>query len=123
MAVLRPFRPEAILGSVWRTGRLMVVDTGWKTLNMGAEIVATVTEQAFGRLRCPPVRLGLPDRPPPATRALAADYYPTALTVFDKAAAMVDAPPHRVAAARAALAAAQEDIPVDVPVADMRSPF
>ncbi|WP_431862246.1 alpha-ketoacid dehydrogenase subunit beta [Azospirillum sp.] len=123
LAVLRPFRPEMILDSVRRTGRLIVADTGWTTLGMGSEIVATVTERAFGALRRAPVRIGQPDRPTPSAPALAAEHYPTALTVFDAAARLVDAAPERVAAARAALAAETAGQPADLPHPDVRAPF
>ncbi|HYH39071.1 MAG TPA: transketolase C-terminal domain-containing protein [Azospirillum sp.] len=123
LAVLRPFRPETILDSVRRTGRLIVADTGWTTLGMGSEIVATVTEQAFGALRRAPVRIGQPDRPTPSAPALAAEHFPTALTVFDAAARLVEAAPERVAAARAGLEAETAGQPVDLPRPDVRAPF
>ncbi len=123
VAVLRPFNPEPILMSVRRTGRLMVADTGWNTLGMGAEIIAIVTEQAFGALTGPPVRVGLPDLPAPSSPALAGDYYPTALTLFDRAGALLGLPPSRLAVSRNRLAALIAEIPVDVPEAGITSPF
>ena len=76
---LRPLDDELILESVRKTGRLIVADTGWKTGGFSAEIVARITEEAFGDLKSPPKRVALPDCPAPTTRALAIHYYPRAI--------------------------------------------
>ena len=123
LAVLRPFRPEIILESVRRTGRLLVADTGWTTLGMGAEILATVSERAFGALTRPPVRIGQPDRPTPCATVLAVEHYPTALTVFDAAAALVDAGTERTAGPRAILAEIMAAEPLDLPTHDTAKPI
>lgn len=78
---LRPFDDETILASVRKTGRLIVADTGWKTVGFGAEVVAKVVEEAFGDLKAPPVRIALPDCPTPTTPALADSYYPRAVHI------------------------------------------
>lgn len=54
---LRPLDTDAILGSVARTHRLVVVDEGWKTVGLSAEIVATVTEEALWDLDAPVKRV------------------------------------------------------------------
>ena len=123
LAVLRPFCPEMILDSVRRTGRLVVADTGWRMFGMGSEILATVSERAFGSLVRAPVRVGQPDRPTPSALSLAAEHYPTALSVFDAAAALVDASPQRVAEARIRLERQTAGQPADLPLEDMRAPF
>ncbi|MCG8458636.1 MAG: hypothetical protein MI919_20340, partial [Holophagales bacterium] len=78
LRVLRPLALDPICRSVRRSGRLVVVDTGHRTLGLGAEVVATVTERELAHLRAPPRRLGLPDRPAASSRSLAADFYPRA---------------------------------------------
>jgi pyruvate/2-oxoglutarate/acetoin dehydrogenase E1 component len=50
---LRPLDTEAIVGSVAKTHRLVVVDEGWKTVGLSAEIVAMVTEHALWELDAP----------------------------------------------------------------------
>lgn len=123
MAVLRPFEPEPIVESVRRTGRLLFIDTGFRQFGIGAEVVATVAEQAFGSLVRPPVRLGLPEHPTPSSRALLTDFYPTALSIIDAAVTLTGAEPARIAAPRAALAAELAKLPVDVPHPTFRGPF
>jgi acetoin:2,6-dichlorophenolindophenol oxidoreductase subunit beta len=72
-----PRNDAAILASVRKTGRLVVVDQGTLTGGFAGEIVARVTEQAFDALKAAPIRVTLPDIPTPTTRALSNYYYPT----------------------------------------------
>lgn len=75
---VRPLDTETIVRSIIKTGRLLVVDTGWKLFGVSAEIVATVSERMYGRLKSPPRRMGLPDYPCPAATSLIGGYHPTA---------------------------------------------
>jgi acetoin:2,6-dichlorophenolindophenol oxidoreductase subunit beta len=78
---LRPLDSETILNSVRKTGRLIVADTGWKTVGFSAEILALAAEETLSELKSPPVRIGLPDCPTPTTPALADNYYPRAIEI------------------------------------------
>ena len=60
---LKPLDEAAILASVTRTGRLVVVHEANRLCGVGAEIAALVAENAFPRLKAPVVRLGGPDAP------------------------------------------------------------
>ncbi len=60
---LKPLDDAAILASVGRTGRLVVVHEANRLCGVGAEIAALVAEHAFDRLKAPIVRLGGPDAP------------------------------------------------------------
>jgi pyruvate dehydrogenase E1 component beta subunit len=95
LRTLVPRDDTAILASVRKTGRLVVVDQGTLTGGFAGEIVARVTEEAFGALKAAPIRVTLPDIPTPTTRALSNYYYPT--------------PAHIVAAARRTLGLPYED--------------
>lgn len=55
---LVPLDMDTIVNSVKKTGRLVIIHEAHRTLGFGTEIVAAVTEQAFGYLDAPPVRLG-----------------------------------------------------------------
>lgn len=79
---LRPLDLATILDSVRKTGRLLVVDTGWKSFGAGAEIIASVTESAFQELKSPPRRLGLADAPVPSSPALAKHHYPAVADIL-----------------------------------------
>lgn len=80
--VLNPFRADIILESVAKTGRICVVDGGWRTAGFAAEVVARVCENlGSAPLRTSAVRITIPDAPAPTNRAMEADYYPAADTI------------------------------------------
>jgi 2-oxoisovalerate dehydrogenase E1 component beta subunit len=60
---LAPLDTETIVGSVRRTSRAMVVYEDNRTYGAGAEIVATIAEEAMFDLDAPIVRIGGPDVP------------------------------------------------------------
>lgn len=87
--VLNPFDPTLITASVLRTGRLCVVDGGWRNAGWAAEVIASVTEALDpGALKGRPLRVTLPDAPAPTSRALEEVYYPDARSVAKAAQAM-----------------------------------
>jgi pyruvate dehydrogenase E1 component beta subunit len=66
LKALRPIDRPTIVESVCRTGRLMSVYEGVRTLGIGAEISALVAEsEAFDFLDAPIVRLGGAETPLP----------------------------------------------------------
>jgi len=76
---LKPLDENLLLESVKKTGRLVVVDGGWKTCGIAAEISARIAESGiFRSLSAPIVRVSLPDTPAPASSALEKVYYPNA---------------------------------------------
>jgi len=62
---LVPLDREAILESVGKTGRLVVVDEDYKSFGVSGEVVATVTDHDPGMLRVPVQRVAVPDVPIP----------------------------------------------------------
>ena len=77
LRTIKPVDEELIFNSVKKTGRLVVVDGGWKFCGYAAEISALVTEHTFQCLKAPARRITLPDVPAPASRSLEKAYYPT----------------------------------------------
>jgi len=67
---LVPLDREAILTSVGKTGRLVVVDEDYLSYGMSGEVVATVTDHDPGMLRAPVARVANPDVPIPYARSL-----------------------------------------------------
>ena len=66
LRTVRPMDRETILGSVRKTGKLICVYEGVKTLGVGAEISAMVAESdAFDFLEAPIIRLGGAESPIP----------------------------------------------------------
>ncbi len=74
---LRPLDINPIVQSVKKTGRLLVVDTGWKMCGISSEVIAQVCENAYGFLKHPPRRITLPDAPCPASQFLEPYYHPS----------------------------------------------
>ena len=72
---VKPIDQDLILKSVKKTGRLLVVDGGWKTCGLAAEISAMVSENVFEYLKAPIKRLTLPDCPAPASAELEKEFY------------------------------------------------
>ncbi len=50
---LRPLDTETIMDSVRRTNRAVIVDEGWRTGSLAAEVMASIMEQAFYDLDAP----------------------------------------------------------------------
>lgn len=76
MRSVRPMDVPAVINSVGITGRLVVVDTAFKTGSVAGELISQVVEQAFGCLNQAPVRIASPDHPVPTSPFMAEEYYP-----------------------------------------------
>lgn len=78
---LRPLDISLILGSVQKTGRLVIADVDWLNSGFSAEIIAQVVELGFNLLKSPPVRIGFADSPCPTVRNLENEFYPNAKNI------------------------------------------
>ena len=74
---IRPWDREAVLASVRKTHRLVVVHEAVKSFGAGAEVAATVMEEAFDDLDGPVVRVGAHDIPMPFNENLERETVPT----------------------------------------------
>lgn len=73
LLTLNPFDIGAVLASVRKTGRLVIVHEAAKSCGFGAEIAATVAEEAMLHLRGPILRVTAPDVPVPLAKLI--DHY------------------------------------------------
>lgn len=78
LRTLKPLDEQIIAESLKKTGRLLVVDTGWAMGGVCAEIGCLAAEKWFHHLKAPVRRVGLPDVPTPAGYTLEQFYYPDA---------------------------------------------
>ena len=67
---LRPLDVDAILASVRKTNRAVYLEEGWPYAGIGAQIVATIQEEAFDDLDAPVLRITQADVPMPYAKNL-----------------------------------------------------
>lgn len=70
LRTVSPWDKDAVLASVEKTGRAIVVHEALRSFGPGAEIAATIQEELFGRLKAPVRRLGAPYCAVPFAKAL-----------------------------------------------------
>jgi len=70
LRVLRPLDWGSIVASVAKTHRALVVDEGWKTCSLAAEIMAGIVERAFYELDAPLARVCTEEVPIPYAKHL-----------------------------------------------------
>jgi 2-oxoisovalerate dehydrogenase E1 component len=87
LRTISPWDREAVLASVRRTRRCLIVHEDTLTAGFGAEVAAVVASEAFLSLDAPVRRIAIPDVPTPYNVALMQAILPQ---VDDIAAAMVD---------------------------------
>jgi len=74
---LVPLDKEAVLASVAKTGRLVIVDEDYRSFGLSGELAALVAEHDPGMLRVPLIRVAVPDVPIPYARPLERFVLPT----------------------------------------------
>ena len=83
LRTLSPWDVQAVLASVRRTGRLLIVHEAVRSCGLGAEIAATIAEHAFDSLRAPIRRLANPDLPIPFSPSLESCVLPQVASIED----------------------------------------
>jgi pyruvate dehydrogenase E1 component beta subunit len=81
LRTIRPLDTEAVLGSVRRTHRLVVVQEGWPFAGVAAEVITLVAREAFDDLDAPPERVTNLDVPMPYATNLEQLVLPSAARV------------------------------------------
>ncbi|MGR2753422.1 alpha-ketoacid dehydrogenase subunit beta [Agromyces arachidis] len=85
LRTLRPLDDEAILATVARTHRAVVVDEGWRSGSLSAEVSARITESAFYDLDAPVGRVCSAEAPIPYAKHLEQAALPSVERVVDAA--------------------------------------
>jgi acetoin:2,6-dichlorophenolindophenol oxidoreductase subunit beta len=86
---LSPLDIDTIAASVEKTGRLLVVDTGWLPCGASAEIAIQVIESLQGRKNIIVERAGYAETPCPTTKPLENLFYPNSSTIASQAFKMI----------------------------------
>jgi acetoin:2,6-dichlorophenolindophenol oxidoreductase subunit beta len=77
LATIVPWDKKAVIESVKKTGRLVVVEEAPESGGWGSEIVAAVTAELFNSLKGAPFRITTPDVPVPYSGILETRFVPT----------------------------------------------
>jgi pyruvate dehydrogenase E1 component beta subunit len=67
---LRPLDMEPVLESFKKTNRAVIVEEGWRSFGVGAEVAASIYEQAFDYIDAPIQRVAQKEVPLPYSRNL-----------------------------------------------------
>ncbi len=81
---LLPWDKDAVLNSIAKTNRALIVHEATRTGGYGAEIAATIAEEAFTELDCPVARLASLDTPVPFAPTLEKAFLPNAEKVVTR---------------------------------------
>ena len=81
LRTVKPLDQELLFESIKKTGRVVIVDGGWKNCGVSAEVSALVSEHCFEYLKAPVKRVTLPDTPAPASSVLEKEYYKTSKNI------------------------------------------
>jgi pyruvate dehydrogenase E1 component beta subunit len=88
LRTLRPMDVATIVESVKKTGRVVTVEEGWRQSGVGAEIAASLMEQAFDWLDAPVMRVTTKDVPMPYAANLEKLALPSVAEVVEAAKAV-----------------------------------
>jgi len=91
LRTLRPLDDAAIMASVARTHRALIVDEGWRSGSLAAEISARIMEQAFYELDAPVERICSAEVPMPYARHMEQAALPQPETIVATVKRMVHA--------------------------------
>ena len=91
LRTLRPLDTVTILTSVSRTHRAVIVDEGWRTGSLSAEISARITEGAFYDLDAPVARVCSAEVPMPYAKHLEDAALPQVPSVVEAALGLLEA--------------------------------
>lgn len=81
LRVLHPLDDQTIMTSVCKTRRALVVDEGWRSGSLAAEIITRIIEQSFFELDAPPSRVCSAEVPIPYPRHLEEAALPQVSTI------------------------------------------
>jgi 2-oxoisovalerate dehydrogenase E1 component beta subunit len=90
LRTLAPLDREAVLESVARTSRVLLLHEATRTGGIGGELAAIIAEEAFEYLDAPVVRVASIDTPVPYSPPLEAAFLPTVQKVVSAAGKLVE---------------------------------
>lgn len=92
LRTINPWDKETVLASARKTGRVVVAHEAVKAFGVGAEIAATIQEEAFESLKAPVKRCGAPFTSVPFSQALEQAFIVSVADIVAAARATLGAP-------------------------------
>lgn len=89
LRTLRPLDEQSFLASVAKTHRALIVDEGWRSGSLSAEISARIMEQAFYHLDAPVERICSAEVPMPYAKHMEEAALPQVNTIVETARRMI----------------------------------
>ena len=90
LRVLRPLDTATVMASVRKTHRAVLVDEGWRSGGLAAEVMARIAEQALYELDAPPARVCSDEVPMPYAKHLEDAALPQADKIVAAARALIE---------------------------------
>jgi len=118
LRTVKPIDWDTIHQSIQKTGRLLVLDTGFEVCSIASEIIAKASAEYFSDLVCAPHRLTMPDYPTLTSPSLAIPMYKYSYDIIKAAGDMLS---REVDAG--SLLAERGKLPKDIPGAWFQGPF
>ena len=117
--IIQPLYTKDIIKSLKKTGRIILIDSGYKKFGIGAEILSQIIENNMNSLKHKPIRIGLPFVPTPSSRFLANNYYPNKEKILSSILDVMNKKKYK----KYLLKLIKSKIPVDVPDLNFKGPF
>ncbi len=89
LRTLRPLDTAALVASVEKTNRFLIVNEAPKTCGFAGEVVALINEHAFRYLDAPPSRLTRMDTPVPWAKSLESYVLPSISQIIEKSVELI----------------------------------
>ena len=86
----KPLDEEILMNSIKKTGCMIVIDGGWKSFGLSAEVSGLISEKGFEYLKSSIKRVTIPECPAPSSRILEDEYYKITDRIVDAAKGVVE---------------------------------
>ncbi len=83
LRTIKPLDWKTLFNSVKKTGKLIVLDSGFTTGSVAGEIIAKILIEKFNYIKSPPIRLAMPDIPEPTSPALTKNLYISSINIIE----------------------------------------
>jgi pyruvate dehydrogenase E1 component beta subunit len=84
LRTIKPLDHDLILASAKKTGRVAVLDFGYKFCGISSEVSSFLTERAWDYLKSPILRIAFPDVPTPGNCVLEKVFYPNVENIISQ---------------------------------------